>query len=76
MNVLENAASDENDEKSNSEAKIAKASFQRHKRAFDKISRELRKAQEDYEQQCVSFSTKEETEMEDLEQRTSNQLMR
>lgn len=76
MNILENAANDENDEKSNSEAKVAKASFQRHKRAFEKIRRELRKAQEDYEQQCVSFSTKEETEMEDLEQRTSNQLMR
>ena len=37
MNILDN------DEES-AEAKQAKASFQRHKRAFDKIRKDLRKA--------------------------------
>ena len=69
MNILE---MDDN----SAEAKTAKTSFQKHKKAFEKIRKDLRKAQEIYEQQQVSFSTKEETEMEDLEQRTSNQLMR
>ena len=42
MNIVEN---DEN----SAEAKSAKSSFQRHKRAFDKIRKDLRKAQEVYE---------------------------
>ena len=38
MNILDNG--DDN----SAEAKTAKSSFQRHKRAFDKIRKDLRKA--------------------------------
>ena len=42
MNILEN-------DESSAEAKRAKASFQKHKKTFDRFKKELRKAQEAYE---------------------------
>ena len=52
--------------------------IQQHKREFDKVRREMRNAQQAYEKELFRHSERstDDQELADLEQRTTNKLMR